>query len=128
MEKKRKTKEELKKEIENLDDRIVEERAKLKKISTAHDTLLGLKNNLDVCTEIFSKSLDESSKSRFNNLISDNDVSFKKTCTDFLNQVDYIKNSINKLNNERDIVLCEYDNVLRNDTEEKTNKDEKGEK
>ena len=128
MDKKKNTKEELKKEIEILDDKIVEEKAKLKKISAAHDTLLSLKSNLDVCTEIFSKSLDEASKSRFNNLISDNDVSFKKTCTDFLNQTDFIKNNINKLNSEHDMVLHEYDSVSRNDTEDKPKKDDKEEK
>lgn len=128
MDKKKNTKEELKKEIEILDDKIVEEKAKLKKISAAHDTLLSLKNNLDVCTEIFSKSLDEASKSRFNNLISDNDVSFRKTCTDFLNQTDFIKNSINRLNNERDIAFQEYDSILLNDTEEKNKKRDKEEK
>lgn len=128
MDKKRKTKEELKKEIEDLDDRIVEEKAKLKKISAAQDTLLSLKNNLDVCTEIFSKSLDAASKSRFNNLISDNDVSFKKTCTDFQNQTDFIRNNINKLNNERDIVTYEYDVLSRKDSENKTEKDDKEDK
>lgn len=101
---------ELMEKVEFFDRQIEKEDSKLKQINTAYEYLSKLKENIDRCSEIVSKSLEKGyAKQRFDNLINEGNLDFSKACGSFEEQADMFRQKISNLRSEKENAIREYD-------------------
>lgn len=116
LEKEKDKKDELKQKIDNIDDELNKENAKIKRINSVRDSLVSLKKNMDRCTSLLSKSLDpEIAKTSLDYLMADNEEEFKKSCRGFDEKSEAFRRRVIELQNERDIAIQEYERNIRNE-------------
>lgn len=109
-EEKKDIKEELRQKINKIEESLDSENGKLQKINIVQDSLASLKKNLDKCTTIYTRSMEPgAAKEHFSNLLSDNEIHFKKTCGDFEEQAEILRRKVIDLQNERDVAISEYE-------------------
>lgn len=101
---------ELMEKVEFFDRQIEKEDSKLKQINTAYEYLSKLKENIDRCSEIVSKSLEKGyAKERFDNLINNGNLDFSKACGSFEEQADVFRQKISHLRCEKETAIREYE-------------------
>lgn len=109
----------LKEKIDNIDHEIDEEDRRIRKISAVQDSLTSLKKNIDKCATLLSKSLDDGAvKENFENLVTDNNVEFRKSCQGFEEQAETLRRRVIDLRNEREATLQEYEKRTHDDDED----------
>lgn len=108
------TKNELREKIGQLEEKLDIENGKLKKINTVQDSLISLKKSLDKCTAVLSRALEPGdAKEKFNNLLDDNALDFKKTHSSFEEQAEVLKRKVIDLQAERDKAIQDYEEYSR---------------
>ncbi len=113
--KKKDTKNELRKRIDNIEQQLHEEDSRIHKINAVQDSLIGLKEDMDRCAALLVKSLGEGEKVSFNNLVADNNVEFRKSCQNFEEKSEALRERVINLRNERDAAIQEYEDYVNDD-------------
>lgn len=110
IDKRKSKKDELRQKISIIEEKLDGENDKLQKINLVQDSLLSLKKNLDKCTAVLTRSLEPGEfKERFSDLLSDNEIGFKKTCGSFEEQAETLKRRVIDLHSEREAAISEYE-------------------
>lgn len=103
-------KDELRQKISMIEEKLDSENGKLQKINIVQDSLLSLKKNLDKCTAVLTRSLEPGEfKEKFSDLLSDNEIGFKKTCGSFEEQAETLRRRVIDLQTEREAAISEYE-------------------
>lgn len=96
--------------IDSIEHNIELENKKLRKISSAEEYLAILKENVDKCSELLSKSLEPGhERVKFNNLVMEGEKNYTKAVDSFQEHFNVVKKRVDNLNNERENIILEYE-------------------
>lgn len=110
------------KRIKDIECQTEVEKDRLKKISSAQEYLVNLKENIDKCSDVLSRSLEVGhEREKFHNLINEGDKNYSKAKDSFEEYSFSIREKIDKFNDERDILIAEYESNRRNNQDRENN-------
>ena len=102
------------KDVSYIEHRINTENIRLKKLGTAQEYLTKLKESVDKCSELLSRSLEPGYEhEKFNNLIMESNRNYTKAYDSFEEHFEVVRKRVENLTAERENIISEYEKSVQ---------------